>query len=1019
MSFSYKTLNSNDITLTSYIANKQWEVSDATLYQNGITIYVGENLPITKDYPFDPIDDSQTSNEEYRRLIFDSIKNLYYQNYISGSLTGKFFNSSSIFNYEQSTLTSGSMLAANRNLPTITGSYLDPNNPTVFDSNLYDISSSLYDEIIFDPDIGSKIVVLSIDQNIFGSGLSPNTFAISGSTYHIADDGEGNLYDTLATSSLYVGNIFYSQGLVVLTHQDYLCLFGVPPTTKNDYFTYQNTDYLPQSLSILANDFADCNAIDPNSVNLTPVYGYTFPDHSLNLGTLMITPNQTSVIPGNYKLEYVVENYTGLISNTSSINLTVTALDLEISNIISSSTCYNSASILPVTFSINYGVPYYSYSLDNGATYTGVPGFFNQTISGSITASNNNTIQVTDYTGNIYTSSFSSWYPEIIYTAQTYKGPCNSTGSDGKIIVTRPLGLDPASASLDNSHYNGIPYIFTGLTTGSYTIYVKDSNNCVTSSIVNLNPYTPLTASITQSSTTCYGNSNGTLSVAFTNVIDLLYVTLLDPTSSFIYNNVLLSSFPNNVVTASNLITGSYDLSLTHTGTNECQTYNNILTLTSPTQITFSPTASYIDSCSNAIILNVTGGIPPYTYLAFNTGSGTSYSNTSNSISLDGLNPGVYGTLVLDSLGCVTPTTNIEIFERTYHYTGSYCVTSSGQITGYVSSSGIEQNFTSGIFSGSLVTSSYSNGTTLFGPTINYTQLFTSGTVDSIFACNIEYLRYYLNTTQCTPSASCVAPIITSVTPTGCLDINNKFFYNVAFTSASNSAYSMSIEYSLYPDFNGPIGYKKFNLPDPIPVGAEIIRAFGGAQTPNNHPLTNTFDYQNQLVYFRAYNSCSNGFTSSYSNVVYSSCNLTAIESPISIEIHNNSGNSLKYSYNSISYNLLTGATITIDTNIASPTSDLYINIIGNSIYGSNKYLMGVSSTDPIDGNISTLITPQFETSTYPPVLINNNYAIPLYVPFKSDGALTTTTNDVWVHIDKSLYNDLGATIVLNISPTP
>ena len=70
MSFSYKTLSSNDISLTSYIANKQWNINNDTLYQNGITIYIGENLPINRTNPFDPINDSETSNEEYRRLIY-------------------------------------------------------------------------------------------------------------------------------------------------------------------------------------------------------------------------------------------------------------------------------------------------------------------------------------------------------------------------------------------------------------------------------------------------------------------------------------------------------------------------------------------------------------------------------------------------------------------------------------------------------------------------------------------------------------------------------------------------------------------------------------------------------------------------------------------------------------------------------------------------------------------------------------------------------------------------------------
>jgi hypothetical protein len=37
-----------------------------------------------------------------------------------------------------------------------------------------------------------KVVIISIDQNIYGSGLSPNSVFISGSTYYLRDDGEGN-----------------------------------------------------------------------------------------------------------------------------------------------------------------------------------------------------------------------------------------------------------------------------------------------------------------------------------------------------------------------------------------------------------------------------------------------------------------------------------------------------------------------------------------------------------------------------------------------------------------------------------------------------------------------------------------------------------------------------------------------------------------------------------------------------------------------------------------------------------
>ena len=110
MSFSYKTLNSNDITLTSYIANKQWEVNSLSLSENGIKIYIGENIPINESSPFNPTNDTETTNDEYRRLIFSSIQHLFYKNYISGSSTGSFFESSSYINYEQSTLSSGSSL---------------------------------------------------------------------------------------------------------------------------------------------------------------------------------------------------------------------------------------------------------------------------------------------------------------------------------------------------------------------------------------------------------------------------------------------------------------------------------------------------------------------------------------------------------------------------------------------------------------------------------------------------------------------------------------------------------------------------------------------------------------------------------------------------------------------------------------------------------------------------------------------------------------------------------------------
>jgi hypothetical protein len=433
MSFSYKTLNSTDLTLTSYIANKLWEVKNSTLSENGITIYIGENLPLNRKNIFDPIDDIETSNEEYRRLIFESIKHLYYENYISGSDSGQFFQSSSYLNYDQTTLTSGSMVSSFKTLPTNTGSAnlkLD-----AYDESIrYDVPTSIYDQSVFDPNRGGKIAVIAVDKEVFGSGLSPNSVFISGSGYYLRDDGEGNLYNyqneanyarynsaiydkdvylEIIKSGMpqleYVGNVFYSHGMIIITNEDYLCAFGAPPSAVNDYFSYFNMD-TPQILDPLGNDISDCGSINFDIFVPHPIEGKTFPDFTYDNGFLSITPNHKSVIPGNYKIGYSIENIHGLKSNTGSLNLEITSEPLRITNIVSSSTCYGSTTAQPVTFSIDYGVPHYSYSLDNGANYTGVDNLFNVRVSGSIIPSDNSIIYIKDYLGNVLTSSLDIWY---------------------------------------------------------------------------------------------------------------------------------------------------------------------------------------------------------------------------------------------------------------------------------------------------------------------------------------------------------------------------------------------------------------------------------------------------------------------------------------------------------------------------------------------------------------------------------------------------------------------------------
>jgi len=696
MGFTYKTLSSNDTTLTSYISNKLWEVENPVLSENGIRFYVGENLPINIDNPFNPNIDSVSTNGEYRRLLYDSIRHLYYENYTSGSLTGQFFESSSLFNYEQSTLTSGSMLSSFKNIPTQTGS----------------IGTPIYDETPFDADRGGKILIISIDQNLHGSGLIPTTVYISGSTYYLRDDGEGNIFDFRSFDDFvkygndpnegiysidrylgsisgepgfkYVGNVFYSQGLIIITDEDYLCILGLPPTTLNDYFTFHNLEP-SKSLDIIANDFSDCGELTLESFISYSIDGYTFPDFNYNGGIIDIIPTQASLIPGEYKIGYTIENTLNLTSNTASVNLTITSEPLQIIDIISSSVCFDDPSIVPVTFSINQGVPYYSYSLDEGDTYIGVNELFNVTISGSVTASSNNIIYVKDYLGEIVTQSFSSWYPEVLATINIQKLPCTSTSNDGKIFVDNDQTA--VSASI-NGISQALPSTFTGIPTGSIEIELTSSFGCTTSSFIDVGVYPPLTASVTQSNPSCIGSNDGSIIINLTNVIDTLKVDLTNT-----YAAIPLSDFPNNSVTAFNLETGSYLLEVYSQDPDECQYFSQSFNITDPQIISFSVTASYINSCSNQALFNdITGGNPPYTYFAL-TQSPSSQKVTSSvslfeiitgtdnddvitgsfSLNLNTLNGGNYITYIIDNNGCQSPTSSLSTFSRQFIYSGSIC----------------------------------------------------------------------------------------------------------------------------------------------------------------------------------------------------------------------------------------------------------------------------------------------------------------------------------------------------------
>ena len=195
----FKQFLASDIVVTPFEVNKAFNFEGASaLTASGVSIdrFLGTNLTSS----FDPITDPTTGqvSTQYQRLIYSSIKELYYSNYLSSSY-GDPVNTGSIYpgNNEAGNVLVGTTPSDGRyfNYLQTTLSY-----PKYFPTGANDI-----------------IGVISIPSRLFGDYLQPNSFRLIGPSGSLRDDGQGNVLDS--TDDI-VGNIFYYHGIIVLTTGD-------------------------------------------------------------------------------------------------------------------------------------------------------------------------------------------------------------------------------------------------------------------------------------------------------------------------------------------------------------------------------------------------------------------------------------------------------------------------------------------------------------------------------------------------------------------------------------------------------------------------------------------------------------------------------------------------------------------------------------------------------------------------------------------------------------------------------
>ncbi len=226
--------------------------------------------------------------------------------------------------------------------------------------------------------------------------------------------------------------------------------------------------------------------------------------------------------------------------------------------------------------------------------------------------------------------------PTVTASSSQINITCNG-GSNGSITVTASGGTSPCQYSKDGgTNWQG-SNVFSGLSAGTYSIRVKDANNCNSSNYsVTITQPSAVTFSTSQTNASCCNCSNGSITVNASGG-NSLYQYTKDGGSNWQASNLF-----------SGLVAGTYSI-LVRDG-NSCYSSSQNITITEPGGVNISSTSTVNVTCNGgsngSIAVSALGGATPYQYSKDN-GSTWQLSNT-----FSNLNAGTYSVKVKDNNNC-------------------------------------------------------------------------------------------------------------------------------------------------------------------------------------------------------------------------------------------------------------------------------------------------------------------------------------------------------------------------------
>lgn len=431
-------------------------------------------------------------------------------------------------------------------------------------------------------------------------------------------------------------------------------------------------------INVAVNNAITCTNLEDITVSVSSIGGtptnlqYALVDVS---ATIVFTSNTTGVFTGlnigNYLI--TVENLdTGCSIQDVRYVSNPNTFDLTINNIVDV-TCFGgtngSANVTIVDRTITATNPDqagpFSYTIVNtlgnpvtsGTTTNAGPITINALAAGtySITA----TLTNSPYCG--VTKNFTINQPNAALTiAETHTAiTCISGNNDGSISATAiggwsggyqfQLELGAAVVTPWSAVTN-----FTGLTQGTYTVRVRDTQGCsVFVNVLLVNP-APIVFTATPSTTllSCFGDKNASITVSLptggqgSNYLYTLNTTSMVPATS---------SGPQASSMFSGLGAGTY--TVTVTDGYSCSATSAPIVIAEPTVVTASLVVATTQTCNNqtTLTLSAIGGTPPYTYSA----DGITYNATTFNPSVTfPVAVGTHHYYVKDANGCTSYVSN-------------------------------------------------------------------------------------------------------------------------------------------------------------------------------------------------------------------------------------------------------------------------------------------------------------------------------------------------------------------------